>query len=111
MLRDHDPWKAASEQEIRSHLSDEPISTLHGFPCDVFDVPSGFQRELHPPPLTSQTGYSITFSMNPSVLAFSTKVRTLARSNPLGTSASISSFRVTSLPDMVVSCSTMASTI
>ena len=55
--------------------------------------------------------YLIVFSMNPSVLAFSIKVRTFARSRPDGTSASISSFRVTSLPGRVASCSTTASTI
>ena len=55
--------------------------------------------------------YLIVFSMKPSVLAFSINVRTFARSRPDGTSASISSFRVTSLPGMVVSCSTTASTI
>ena len=54
--------------------------------------------------------YSIVFSMKPSVLAFSISVRTFARSSPDGTSASISSFRVTSLPGRVVSCSTTAST-
>ena len=55
--------------------------------------------------------YLIVFSMNPRVLAFSINVRTFARSRPDGTSASISSFRVTSLPGRVVSCSTTASTI
>ena len=55
--------------------------------------------------------YLIVFSMKPRVLAFSINVRTLARSRPDGTSASISSFRVTSLPGRVVSCSTTASTI
>ena len=55
--------------------------------------------------------YLIVFSMKPSVLAFSISVRTFARSSPDGTSASISSFRVTSLPGRVVSCSTTASTI
>ena len=39
--------------------------------------------------------YFIVFSMKPSVLAFSINVRTFARSRPDGTSASISSFRVT----------------
>ena len=51
------------------------------------------------------------FSMNPSVLAFSINVRTFARSRPDGTSASILSFRITSLSGRVVSCSTTASTI
>ena len=47
--------------------------------------------------------YLIVFSMKPSVLAFSISVRTFVRSRPEGTSASISSFRVTSLPGRVVS--------
>ena len=55
--------------------------------------------------------YLNVFSMKPSVLAFSISVRTFARSRPDGTSASISSFRVTSLPGRVVSCSTTASMI
>lgn len=55
--------------------------------------------------------YSTDFSTNSSVLAFSTSVRTLAWSRPEGTSASISSLSLTSLPGSVVSCSTMASTI
>ena len=55
--------------------------------------------------------YLIDFSMKPSVLAFSINVRTFARSRPDGTSASISSFSVTSLPGRAVSCSTTASTI
>ena len=45
-----------------------------------------------------------TLSMNPSVAAFSIRVRTFARSNPVGTLASISSLMVTSAPAMVVSC-------
>ena len=55
--------------------------------------------------------YFMAFSINPSVVAFSCRVRTFARSKPPGTSASISSLSVTSLPAIVVNCSTMASTI
>ena len=64
-------------------------------------------RSTGPAPLI----YSTALSMNPSVLAFSTNVRTFARSSPDGTSASISSFSFTELPGIVVSCSTIASTI
>jgi hypothetical protein len=49
-------------------------------------------------------------STNPSVVAFSSRVRTFDRSSPLGTSATISNISVTSLPGRGVSCSTIAST-
>lgn len=66
--------------------------------------PSRLAMEVH-------RHHSTDFSMNPSVLAFSTNVRTLARSRPPGTSASISSLSFTWLPGSVVSCSMIASTI
>lgn len=73
--------------------------------------PKGAGRAATQCRVLSKLPYSIDFSINPRVLAFSTRVRTLARSSPDGTSASISSLSFTSLPGSVVNCSTIASTI
>lgn len=100
-------WKSSGEPPYPECLT----KTLRGLPKRFPSVATKFVGAPRPYQ-RAPTGYHSTdFSMNPSVLAFSTSVRTLARSRPSGTSASISSRIFTWLPGNVVSCSTIASTI
>ena len=100
-------WKGVGQ----SYFSRRALTLLSSMTGGFGALATAIDPSSNFTPRSKRHAYFTDLSMNPSVVAFSIKVRTFPRSRPEGTSASISSLMETSAEGMVVSCSMIASTI